>query len=118
MGHPVLKILFTYVVCLHYFCLLFFSVDMVEHTRLESLLELALRTSAAKADPYHDNVRVELLPYGLMFQMCKILSIDTESEADFKKSAVNTSELTGLEAFAFGYDVQWPLSLILNRLVF
>ena len=93
-----------------------FSVDMVEHTRLESLLELALRTSAAKADPYHDNVRVELLPYGLMFQMCKILSIDTESEADFKKSAVNTSELTGLEAFAFGYDVQWPLSLILNRL--
>lgn len=26
-----------------------FSVDMVEHTRLESLLELALRTSAAKA---------------------------------------------------------------------
>ena len=52
-----------------------------------------------------------------MFQMCKILSIDTESEADFKKSAVNTSELTGLEAFAFGYDVQWPLSLILNRLL-
>ena len=77
-------------------------------------LELALRTSAAKEDPYHDNVRVELLPYDLIFQMCKILSIDTESEMDFKRP-VNQSELTGLEAFAFGYDVQWPISLILNR---
>lgn len=46
--------------------------------------------------------------------MCKILSIDTESEAEFKKPA-NTAELTGLEAFAFGYDVQWPISLVLNR---
>ena len=77
-------------------------------------MELALRTSAAKEDPYHDNVKVELLPYDLIYQMCKILSIDTESEADFKRP-VDQSELTGLEAFAFGYDVQWPISLILNR---
>jgi len=90
------------------------SVDMVETTRLESLLELALRTSAAKEDPYKDNVRVELLPYDLIYQMSKIMSIDTQDEAHFKKPA-DTSELTGLEAFAFGYDVQWPISLILNR---
>ena len=45
------------------------SVDMVETTRLESLLELALRTSAAKEDPYKDNVRVELLPYDLIYQV-------------------------------------------------
>ena len=46
--------------------------------------------------------------------MSKIMSIDTQDEAHFKKPA-DTSELTGLEAFAFGYDVQWPISLILNR---
>jgi gamma-tubulin complex component 2 len=90
------------------------NVDAVEPTRLESLLELALRTSVANSDPYKDNVRVELLPYDLIYQMSKILSIDTESESDFK-GPVNTSELSGLEAFAFGYDVQWPISLILNR---
>merc|ERR1712226_1469260 len=90
------------------------NVDSVEPTRLESLLELALRTSVANSDPYKDNVRVELLPYDLIYQMSKILSIDTESESDFK-GPVNTSELTGLEAFAFGYDVQWPISLVLNR---
>ena len=45
--------------------------------------------------------------------MSKILSIDTDDEADFKHA--NNSDLTGLEAFAFGYDVQWPISLVLNR---
>merc|ERR1712179_716623 len=90
------------------------SVDLVEPTRLESLLELALRTSSANEDPYKDNVRVELLPYDLIYQMNKIMSIETSNETLFKKPA-DTSELTGLEAFAFGYDVQWPISLVLNR---
>ena len=45
------------------------NVDFVEPTRLESLLELALRTSAVNSDPYKDNVRVELLPYDLIFQV-------------------------------------------------
>ena len=56
--------------------------------------------------------------YTIFFlQMSKIMSIDTQDEAHFKKPA-DTSELTGLEAFAFGYDVQWPISLILNRKYF
>ena len=40
--------------------------------------------------------------------------IDTQYEAQFKKPS-DTSDLTALEAFAFGYDVQWPISLVLNR---
>ncbi len=90
------------------------NVNKVEPARLESLLELAQRTSAANTDPYKDNVCVELLPYDLIFQMCKILSIDTDSESEFRTFS-NTSELTGLEAFAFGYEVRWPVSLVLNR---
>jgi len=90
------------------------NVNQVEPARLESLLELAQRTSAAASDPYKDAVCVELLPYDLLFQMCKILSIDTDSEAEFRTFTA-TSELTGMEAFAFGYDVQWPVSLVLNR---
>ncbi len=90
------------------------NVNNVEPARLESLLELALRTSGANTDPYKDNVGVELLPYDLIFQMCKILSIDTEEESDFRAPS-NPDDLTGLEAFAFGYEVQWPISLVLNR---
>ena len=89
------------------------SVNRVEPARLESLLELALRTSAANMDPYKDNVRVELLPVDLLFQMGRVVSINTNSENDFKTDYKN--ELSGLEAFAFGYDVQWPISLVLNR---
>jgi hypothetical protein len=37
--------------------------------------------------------------------MCKILSIDTDEESDYK-GPVNTADLTTLEALAFGYDVQ------------
>jgi gamma-tubulin complex component 2 len=90
------------------------NVNSVEPARLESLLELALRTSGANADPYKDNVGIELLPYDLNFQMCKILSIDTDAESDYRTPS-NPDELSGLEAFAFGYDVQWPISLVLNR---
>ena len=46
--------------------------------------------------------------------MFKILSIETEEESEYKGTG-NTSDLTTLEAMAFGYDVQWPISLILNR---
>jgi gamma-tubulin complex component 2 len=46
--------------------------------------------------------------------MFKILSIETEEECEYKGTG-NSSDLTTLEAMAFGYDVQWPISLILNR---
>lgn len=64
------------------------SVNCVEPTRLESLLELALRTSAANTDPYKDNVCVELLPYDLIFQVCKYKIFTSES---FKLTCVYNS---------------------------
>ena len=48
------------------------NVNNVEPRRLESLLELAQRTSAANTDPYKDNVGVELLPYNLLFQVSSV----------------------------------------------
>ncbi|CAB4059092.1 TUBGCP2 [Lepeophtheirus salmonis] len=73
------------------------NVNQVEPARLESLLELALRTSGANADPYKDNVVIELLPYDLIYQMCRILSIDTESEIEFKEP-VATQEINGIRS--------------------
>ena len=108
--------------------------DIVIH-RLASLLEVALRMSTADSDPYKDDLKPELLPYDLQFQMFRILSIQTREEKGifFKFLFFNflilfvmkifVSEycsqtdktLTGLEAFVFNYDVKWPVSLILNR---
>ena len=47
----------------------------MEPTRLESLLELAIRTSVVNSDPYKDNVRVELLPYDLIYQVSTASSV-------------------------------------------
>jgi len=88
-------------------------VDCVEPARLESLLEMAARTSTANSDQYKDNLCVALLPYDLEFQMGKILAIDTAEEAEFQ--SCDTSLLSGMDAFAFGYQVEWPVSLVLNH---
>lgn len=29
---------------------------------------------------------------------------------------IDTSDLTGIECFTFGYDVQWPVSIVLNQI--
>merc|ERR1719318_401003 len=88
-------------------------VDCVEPARLESLLELSTRTSAANSDQYKDNVRVALLPYDLSFQMGKIQALNTVEEAEYQ--TCDTSLLSGMDAFAFGYEVEWPVSLVLNH---
>jgi len=87
-------------------------VDHVEPARLESLLELALRTSSANWDANKDNLCTALLPYDLIFQMGKILSIYTMDEQEYQ--CFDTSLLSGLDAFAFNYQVDWPVSLVLN----
>ncbi|XP_031772456.1 gamma-tubulin complex component 2 isoform X2 [Apis florea] len=86
--------------------------DIVIH-RLASLLEVALRMSTADSDPYKDDLKPELLPYDLQFQMFRILSIQTREEKEY--SFQTDKILTGLDAFVFNYDVKWPVSLILNR---
>ncbi|XP_013411271.1 gamma-tubulin complex component 2 [Lingula anatina] len=90
------------------------TIDEIMPGRLETLLELALRTSTANADPYKDDLRVDLLPYDLITQMFKILTIDTKLEKDYRVDPVDL-RLSGLEAFSFDYMVKWPVTLVLNR---
>lgn len=47
-------------------------------SRLESLLELALRTSLVDSDPYKDNLRPLLVPYDLITQLFYIMAIQPE----------------------------------------
>lgn len=90
------------------------DMDNIMPTRLESLLELALRTSTANVDPFKDDLKVELLPYDLITQLFQILTIDTKQEKDYRIDPTDL-HLSGLEAFSFDYVVKWPVSLVLNR---
>ena len=89
------------------------EIDDIAPNRLESLLELSLRTSLMNSDPYKDDVRIELLPDSLHSQMSQILNIGSTNWSD--NSISEPYILRGSEALAMGFSVAWPLSLIISR---
>ncbi|CAH2321645.1 gamma-tubulin complex component 2 [Pelobates cultripes] len=91
------------------------SVDDIIPTRLEALLELALRMSTANTDPFKDDLKIELMPHDLITQLLRVLAIETRQEKALINADPTELSLSGLEAFSFDYIVKWPLSLIINR---
>lgn len=88
------------------------NVDDVIPMRLENLLELTLRLSSAKHDKYQDDLFTTLLPFDICTQMAKIIKSDGNVDDDME----DTSTLKGIECFTFGYNVHWPLSIVLNQM--
>lgn len=92
---------------------LMMKVDDVVPMRLENLLELTLRLSSAKHDKYQDDLYTTLLPFDICTQIGRI--IKTENSGD-SKTYEHQSDLKGIECFSFGYNVHWPLSIVLNQM--
>lgn len=90
------------------------NVDDVIPMRLENLLELTLRLSSAKHDKYQDDLFTTLLPFDIVTQMAKIIKQDGDTDED--DDCNDCSTLKGIECFTFGYNVHWPLSIVLNQL--
>ncbi|XP_069719745.1 gamma-tubulin complex component 2 isoform X2 [Phaenicophaeus curvirostris] len=90
-------------------------VDDIITTRLEALLELALRMSTANTDPFKDDLKIDLMPHDLITQLLRVLAIETKQEKAIVSADPTELTLSGLEAFSFDYIVKWPLSLIINR---
>lgn len=91
---------------------LMMNVDDVIPMRLENLLELTLRLSSAKHDKYQDDLFTTLLPFDICTQMAKIIKSDDDIDGNLE----DTSTLKGIECFTFGYNVHWPLSIVLNQM--
>nr|XP_060613888.1 gamma-tubulin complex component 2 [Anolis sagrei ordinatus] len=90
-------------------------VEDIVPTRLEALLELALRMSTANTDPFKDDLKIDLMPHDLITQLLRVLAIETKQEKAILNADPTELSLSGLEAFSFDYVVKWPLSLIINR---
>ncbi|XP_028651429.1 gamma-tubulin complex component 2 [Erpetoichthys calabaricus] len=90
-------------------------VDDIIPTRLEALLELALRMSTANTDPFKDDLKIDLMPHDVITQLLRVLAIETKQEKAIINADPTELTLSGLEAFSFDYIVKWPLSLIINR---
>nr|XP_027780719.1 gamma-tubulin complex component 2 isoform X2 [Marmota flaviventris]XP_027780876.1 gamma-tubulin complex component 2 isoform X2 [Marmota flaviventris] len=93
-------------------------VEDITPTRLEALLELALRMSTANTDPFKDDLKIDLMPHDLITQLLRVLAIETKQEKAMTHADPTELTLSGLEAFSFDYIVKWPLSLIINRHMF
>jgi len=90
----------------------------IARERLESLLELSLRTSSANADPFKDDVSCAIQPYALREQIYAMQSAtgdpsvftgEQDTSPIYKHHAYK-----GVETFVLDYEVKWPLTLILS----
>ncbi|KAH8865512.1 Gamma-tubulin complex component 2 [Schistosoma japonicum] len=90
--------------------------EVVSQLRLSSLLELALRTSTANADPFKDNLMVVIFQFDLISQILLVLRAGSEDEPN-NVLPIEDKNLSGFEAFCLDYRVGWPIDLVLNRQV-
>ncbi|KHN04564.1 Gamma-tubulin complex component 2 [Glycine soja] len=88
--------------------------DEVSVEKLQSLLDLALRTTAAAADPFHEGLTC--------VERCSLLrrlGTFNDLEVTLRNSGDNDLEepvsITSLETFSLSYKVHWPLSIVLSR---
>ena len=66
-------------------------------------------------DPYKDRLSCDLLPYNLTNQLLRIINASSRAPTAAPPPPQNVEKTPGLDAFAFDYDVQWPVSLLLSR---
>lgn len=89
--------------------------DEISVEKLQSLLELALRTTAAAADPFHEDLTCCVERTTLLKRLSTLKDlkfIGTVSEKDDVDEPVN---ITGMDTYSLSYKVQWPLSLVISR---
>ncbi|XAR48358.1 hypothetical protein NMG60_11031165 [Bertholletia excelsa] len=89
--------------------------DEISVEKLQSLLDLALRTTAAAADPCHEDLIccVERSTLAKTLSMLEDLEI-SQTVCD-NSNLEEPVSMTGLETFSLSYKVQWPLSLVVSR---
>jgi gamma-tubulin complex component 2 len=95
-------------------------VSDIATSKLESLLELALRTSMAVADPFKDDLHCYLEKSILLFQLQEMKDVVKSagrgsSHARRSHEHKHESVLKGMEAFVLAYKVRWPSSLIISK---
>lgn len=95
------------------------NINEVLPMKLENLIGLTLRTSSAKHDPYKDDLHCDLYTVSVTTEMSHIhlagSSRNEEHNSNWNNSDCGVIDLTGFECFAFRYEVNWPVSLVLNH---
>ncbi len=91
-------------------------VKLISVQKLNSILEMVVRTTTANSDPFKDDLTCELSNFQLSEQVYAMQNIagglgSLNKEAPLQPSA----QSIGCDAFTLDYKVGWPLTLILSR---
>lgn len=89
-------------------------LDDISVEKLQSLLDLALRTTAAAADPCHEDLTCCVERSSLLKRLGTLKALEIRSLADSNDLEEPVS-ISGLETFSLSYKVQWPLSIVISR---
>ena len=89
-------------------------LDDISVEKLQSLLDLALRTTAAAADPCHEDLTCCVERSSLLKRLGTLKALEIRSLADSNDLKEPVS-ISGLETFSLSYKVQWPLSIVISR---
>ncbi|KAH0462098.1 hypothetical protein IEQ34_009673 [Dendrobium chrysotoxum] len=88
---------------------------------IQSLLDLALRSTAAAADPCHEELTCCVERVSLLRKLSTLKDLGSSFHARPSKTALDIGDLpelvniNGIETFSLSYKVQWPLSLVISR---
>ncbi|XP_073027591.1 gamma-tubulin complex component 2-like isoform X2 [Primulina eburnea] len=86
--------------------------DDISTEKLQSLLDLALRSTAAVADSYHEDLTCCVETTTLLKRLSVLRDLQIDQIASDLEEPVS---ITGLETFALSFKVCWPLSLVISR---
>ncbi|XP_051121281.1 gamma-tubulin complex component 2 isoform X2 [Andrographis paniculata] len=89
--------------------------DEISAEKLQSLLDLALRSSAAVADPYHEDLTCCIERTTLLKSLNILKDIPITEVVSGSNDLEEPISITGLETFSLSFKVQWPLSLVISR---
>ncbi|EXC12232.1 Gamma-tubulin complex component 2 [Morus notabilis] len=90
------------------------KLDDISVAKLQSLLDLALRTTAAAADPFHEDLTCCVETSSLLKRLG---TLDSENSRTVPggNDLEEPVNVTGLETFSLSYKVRWPLSIVISR---
>ncbi|KAF6161227.1 hypothetical protein GIB67_009114 [Kingdonia uniflora] len=89
--------------------------DEISVEKLQSLLELALRTTAAAADPFHEDLACCVERSSLLKRLSTLKDLETSRPFSNSSDLEDPLSISGMETFSLSYKVRWPLSLIISR---
>ncbi|GAB2229163.1 hypothetical protein Droror1_Dr00023299 [Drosera rotundifolia] len=90
-------------------------IDDISVEKLQSLLDLALRSTAAAADPCHEDLICCLEKLPLLKTLCMFKDLEISKNVCGSDIPEEPMSITGLETFSLSYKVQWPMSIVLSK---